>query len=100
MKRRLLILVFVLASGCALREEIGSACSDPLRLYTELAYETCCVGHDTAYRVGGTEADRLRADQALYTCVRDRGYPKDADSMFVAVRAFGASRFHYTKGSQ
>lgn len=93
-----LILAFVLSSGCALRSESPrSACSDPLGLYTSQAYELCCRQHDTAYRVGGSEGDRLTADRALYVCIRERGSESDAASMFYAVRMGGRERFHYTK---
>lgn len=95
--RAALVLAFVLASGCALKGDPSSACSDPLGLYTASAYELCCRMHDTAYRVGGTEEDRLKADQALYTCVRDRGSESDAASMFYAVRLGGRDRFHYRR---
>jgi hypothetical protein len=93
---RAALLAVVLLSGCALRGEPASACSDPLRLFLDQAYECCCERHDSAYLAGGTEADRLKADQALYRCVAVWNEP-DAASMFVAVRKFGSSRFHYRK---
>jgi hypothetical protein len=95
--RAALILAFVLASGCALKGDPASACSDPLGLYTSRAYEPCCRAHDDAYEVGGGERERLKADQALYTCVSDRGSEDDAASMFYAVRLGGRDRFTYTK---
>lgn len=96
--RSALVLAFVLLTGCAARLDAPkSACSDPLGLYTAQAYDLCCRLHDAAYRAGGEESDRLTADQALYTCVRDRGSERDAGSMFMAVRLYGARRFHYRK---
>lgn len=66
MKRCALVLIVPLA-GCAARSGgTKSSCSDPLGLYTSPAYEVCCHGHDVAYRVGGDEGDRLKADQAFY----------------------------------
>jgi hypothetical protein len=91
--RAALVLCVVLA-GCAARLDAPNACSDPLGLYTDAAYQGCCRAHDDAYQVGGTEADRLIADQALYQCVATFN-EDDADSMFFAVRLGGRSRFHY-----
>ena len=54
----------------------------------------CCFEHDVAYWRGGTEAERLGADEALRECVfgrtRDRAL---ADAMFAGVRAGGAPVF-------
>lgn len=98
MTRRLLIpLLAALISGCALRDQDApkQACSDPLGLYTGSAIQPCCVAHDQAYYNGGSERDRLAADTQMYYCIRDLGYPEDAESMFYAVRLFGRSRFHF-----
>jgi hypothetical protein len=95
--RRILLLGLVLASlSCAARTDSPrtNTCSDPLGLYTATAYQPCCIAHDQAYAIGGSEQDRLVADRALYLCVRTT-QPDDAASMFVAVRLFGRSRFHY-----
>jgi hypothetical protein len=94
--RAALALCVVLA-GCAARLDAPNACSDPLGLYTSPSYEFCCRAHDVAYTVGGDESDRLTADKALYSCVRDRGSESDAASMFYAVRLGGRDRFHYRK---
>jgi len=32
--------------------------------------EACCNAHDICYCKGGTEADRLRCDEALYACIK------------------------------
>ncbi|MFT3916511.1 MAG: hypothetical protein QM704_21260 [Anaeromyxobacteraceae bacterium] len=57
----------------------------------------CCVRHDLAYWRGGTEADRLAADEALRACVRERtGDPVLAEGMFVGVRAGGTPAFPTT----
>lgn len=96
MTRMGLVLVAWLAcSGCALKSA-DSACSDPLGLYTDAAYQPCCLAHDAAYELGGTEADRLSADQALYQCVATFS-EDDARSMFYAVRWGGRDRFHYRR---
>lgn len=97
-----LVISLFLLGGCALREHESpsSSCSDPLRLYTDARYGVCCDAHDEAYRIGGVEADRLAADQALYLCVRARGNEDDATSMFYAVRWFGKSRFRFKEGTR
>lgn len=96
MKRRLTLVLCVLVWSCAAKVHApANECSDPLGLYTNMAYQPCCHAHDVAYRVGGKEIDRLTADKALYSCIRDLGYASDAESMFVAVRVWGASRFRW-----
>ncbi len=40
--------------------------------------------------MGGSSADRLRADLFLYEAVRGCGYPVTAFFMFAAVRVFGS----------
>ena len=54
----------------------------------------CCLDHDIAYWKGGTEAERLKADEELKACVFDR--TKDemlAQTMYVGVRAGGHPAF-------
>ncbi|MDQ3169018.1 MAG: hypothetical protein M3Q55_02630 [Acidobacteriota bacterium] len=94
--RAALLLALVLASGCALRGDDASACSDPLGLYTSAAYEPCCLAHDAAYRAGGVERDRHAADYELYQCVAVHS-EADAGSIYMAVRLWGTSRFRYRK---
>jgi hypothetical protein len=100
-KRCALLFVAVLALGCATKQVLVVAgqpngCSDPLRVFTE--YVACCNAHDRAYGLGGTEADRLQADQALYLCVAEMN-ENDAETMFYAVRLGGRSRFTYRRES-
>lgn len=52
-------------------------------------FEGCCDTHDKAYAVGGTRAERRKANLALYNCVAYNGYPGWASVMWVAVRLFG-----------
>lgn len=53
-------------------------------------WHDACVLHDFAYWMGGSSADRLRADLFLYEAVRGCGYPVTAFFMFAAVRVFGS----------
>ena len=55
----------------------------------------CCFQHDLAYWKGGTEAERLLADEALRDCVQKvTGDAKFAEFMFNGVR-FGGSPYFY-----
>jgi hypothetical protein len=54
----------------------------------------CCVVHDLAYWRGGTEDERLKADQALKMCVEKASGSKVlADIMYAGVRAGGGPQF-------
>lgn len=53
----------------------------------------CCFAHDIAYWRGGTEADRLAADEALRQCVLEAtGDATLAEAMYLGVR-FGGSPY-------
>ena len=50
----------------------------------------CCVQHDMAYWKGGTESERLAADEALRDCVIETtGNHELAEAMFLGVRFGG-----------
>lgn len=54
----------------------------------------CCFRHDIAYWQGGTEVERMKADEALLDCVFDRTKDKQqAEAMQVCVRAGGHPAF-------
>jgi hypothetical protein len=50
----------------------------------------CCIKHDLAYWMGGTEPQRLNADLALEHCVADTGERDIAKLMLQGVRAGGS----------
>lgn len=50
----------------------------------------CCVRHDLAYWMGGTEQQRLQADERLAQCVAKAGEPEIARVMLAGVRAGGS----------
>lgn len=53
---------------------------------------SCCVAHDRAYWRGGSEADRLKADEELRRCVEDKtGDASRAALMFRGVRLGGGA---------
>ncbi|MGB0744851.1 MAG: hypothetical protein ACPGSB_10040 [Opitutales bacterium] len=54
----------------------------------------CCLKHDIAYWKGGTEAERLAADEALRECVLENtGDAQLAEAMYLAVRMGGSPYF-------
>ena len=101
------------AARCGIRETdlplIINGCSGGLSWAYRLAFgrsvscESCCDWHDVLYFIGGTEADRKRADRQLRNCVRHAGiYPDGLIGrlrrasrwlrswlMYFAVRGFG-----------
>ena len=64
----------------------------------DIAGGQCCLDHDSAYWVGGTEQDRFTADAELLACLALWGVPEEmANVYYSAVRRFGASRWHLTQ---
>jgi len=55
----------------------------------------CCLEHDKAYWLGGTETERQQADMALHACVARLGESDIADIMLAGVRA-GGSPYWFT----
>jgi len=53
----------------------------------------CCISHDFAYWKGGTNAERLKADQQLERCVKKAGEPEIAKLMLTGVRMGGSPYF-------
>jgi hypothetical protein len=54
----------------------------------------CCQTHDLAYWQGGSAADRVRADEALRSCVQARTGDADlAETMYLGVRVGGHPAF-------
>jgi hypothetical protein len=53
----------------------------------------CCIQHDLAYWKGGTEQQRLAADQSLEQCVSQVGEPEIAKLMLAGVRVGGSPYF-------
>ncbi len=52
-------------------------------------WRDCCIEHDKAYWAGGTEQQRIIADQALKKCVIKVGEPEIAKLMLAGVRVGG-----------
>ncbi len=66
----LLLLLAALLAGCASPNTLRPFTTDGCSLYPDRSASTgkdwcaCCVAHDRAYWRGGTEAERLKADEA------------------------------------
>lgn len=94
-----LLLTFLHDSTAAVEENgygIGAFTSDGCSLFPDGWWDqadlwcSCCFEHDIAYWQGGTEAQRLAADNALSTCVkRKTGNQPLADMMLNGVRFGG-----------
>jgi hypothetical protein len=53
----------------------------------------CCVEHDVRYWAGGTDDERLVADEELRDCVAATGEDDQAEIIFTGVRAGGSPIF-------
>lgn len=49
----------------------------------------CCVAHDLAYWIGGTEEQRKQADEAMKLCIRHAQQPMIASHTYNSVRMGG-----------
>ena len=81
--------------GCAsgppeLRPFTTDGCSLFPDRWSEKDWCRCCVAHDRVYWRGGTDDERLKADQALRACVRSTtDSPALAALMYAGVRVGG-----------
>jgi hypothetical protein len=83
-------------SGCAGTPELRPFTTDGCSLFPDRLLSSgkdwclCCVAHDRIYWRGGTDADRLKADQELRACVASTTGDKGlATLMYVGVRIGG-----------
>ena len=88
----LLMLTF---AGCAPQPRLRHFTTDGCTLFPDGISELkdlwldCCKKHDYKYWMGGTKAERLKADLDLRNCVAAVGQPKIAKWMLRGVRAGG-----------
>lgn len=92
--------LFAALAGCQSAPALQPFSTDGCSMFPDHALRgpadwcSCCVAHDLAYWRGGTEAERLAADQELQRCVQDSAHdPQLAAAMFAGVRAGGAPDF-------
>jgi hypothetical protein len=92
------LLLLALLSGCATTQPQGLRpfSSDGCSLFPDRGLGKgdwcgCCLAHDLAYWRGGTEAQRLQADEKLRSCVAARtGDAILAENMRAGVHAGGS----------
>ena len=98
-----IILVLFVISSCtsAAAPELQPFTSDGCSLFPDADLITgddwcsCCFEHDIAYWRGGTEAERLAADQELQRCVTEKtGNALLGRLMFEGVQAGGSPYFY------
>jgi protein tyrosine phosphatase (PTP) superfamily phosphohydrolase (DUF442 family) len=92
----LICLIFILLSGSACATGLKPFSSDGCSRFPDgtmsssQLWLSCCQEHDLAYWRGGTQAERLAADQALNQCVAATGQDEVAGLMLIGVRIGGS----------
>lgn len=96
-----LCFALVIAGCTATLSTLKPFASDGCSLFPDASlmsgkeWGTCCFEHDIAYWKGGTFAERLKADQALKTCVlTETENPNFSSLMYAGVRAGGSPYFY------
>lgn len=108
MKRWISLIILIVLIGAALYHiipfkpagELSNFTSDGCSLFPDSSlinsddWCRCCLEHDIAYWKGGTEAERLTADEALRNCVlAQTGNAELAQAMYLGVRMGGSPYF-------
>lgn len=101
MRFLLLLIVCSLFISCRRKAILSDFKSDGCSLFPDSSLITkddwcdCCYAHDLAYWKGGTQAERLAADEAFRACILEKtGDEALAEIMFQGVR-FGGSPYFY-----
>ena len=101
MFRIFVLLIPLLIFGCVNVKKIKDFESDGCSLFPDRSlilqkdWCACCFEHDIAYWQGGTEAERLKADEALRECIFQKtGDEKLAKVMYAGVRIGGSPYFY------
>lgn len=96
-----LLLAWLMLSACSEKSELGSFSSDGCSLFPDASvisgsdWCSCCFEHDLAYWRGGTQAERVQADEALRNCILEKTDNSTlADVMYEGVK-FGGSPYFY-----
>lgn len=88
--------IVVIFANCKVQTSIKEFRTDYCTCYPEgtkqspEAWKNCCISHDSLYWIGGTKAERKRADSLLMICVELSGYPRKGKTMYKIVRLFGS----------
>lgn len=95
MNKRILLACLLFSSIAGASDAIAPFTTDGCSLFPDgnpqhkSLWFQCCIQHDMAYWMGGTEPQRRQADLALEQCVADFGEPEIASLMLAGVRAGG-----------
>ncbi|MEM9091779.1 MAG: hypothetical protein AAGC93_23945 [Cyanobacteria bacterium P01_F01_bin.53] len=79
--------------GATVRSKCCAPIPDGCTGVPDFDFKDVCDRHDLDYAAGGTEDDRLRADQVLKQGILERGHPILARVYFVGVRVLGRRAF-------
>ena len=93
---KMIALLFLLTStGCAAQPRLRPFSTDGCTMFPngvpkhDDLWLDCCVKHDHKYWMGGTRAERLKADVELRDCVAAVGDSESAELMLKGVRVGG-----------
>jgi len=91
----ILLLILFISIGGELKPFTTDGCSSfpDGNIKQKSLWSNCCVSHDLAYWKGGTSEQRLKADNALKSCVSEVGEPEIAAIMLAGVRVGGSPYF-------
>ncbi|MEM1085338.1 MAG: hypothetical protein AAGI48_14595 [Verrucomicrobiota bacterium] len=94
------LLISLLLCQCAWQPKLAPFHTDGCSLSPERSasgdvnWRACCIEHDLAYWKGGSEEERLAADERLRECMlKETGNARLADTYFEAVRVGGQAHF-------
>jgi hypothetical protein len=78
-------------------EKLGKCAPNGCTCVPNFSFEECCNQHDIDYCVGGTEDDRMKADEKFRECIKEKGYFQLAWVYYRGVREFGAKNYCFRK---
>lgn len=96
-KTCLLLLIILIGCSTIQSKEIKPFTSDGCSSFPDGTlkqkelWHSCCVEHDKSYWMGGTEKQRLEADNELKSCVEKTGEKVIAKLMLAGVRVGGSA---------
>jgi len=76
------IFLLLFFPGCAWYDRECTA-------FPEGQHSHCCLEHDEAYHAGGTDVDRLAADDEFHACMMDYFPEKQVDAIYQGIREAG-----------
>jgi len=96
-----IIWLIILLNSCTSTKTLKPFSSDGCSLFPDRSlidkedWGECCFEHDIAYWKGGTKDERLKADEALRECVKEKtGNVNLANVIYQGVRSGGSPYFY------